>query len=54
VYDYVVYFRCVIQDNMKGATPAEDLLELMLGHELAQVGDEQRGAGGVVHPDPRL
>lgn len=44
----------VLQGNINRGVPAEDLLELMLRHELAQVGDEQGGAGGIVHPDTRL
>jgi len=41
-------------DKINGDAPAEDFLELMLGHELAEVGDKQGGAGGVVYPNPRL
>lgn len=35
-------------DKINGDPPAEDFLELMLGHELAEVGDKQGGARDVV------
>jgi len=41
-------------DKINEDAPAEDFLELMLGHELAEVGDKQGGARGVVYPNPRL
>lgn len=34
--------------------PAEDILELVLGHELAEISDEQGGARSVANGDVRL
>jgi hypothetical protein len=44
----------VVSNKINGDAPAEDFLELMLGHELTEVGDKQGGARGVVYPNPRL